>query len=69
MSLIAMEPFRISLLTPNRGDIGINEHGQKFKLLISSEKMITIEPYEGKRKPSFFIYTGKLPGDDQEGDK
>lgn len=66
MNLSAMEPFRIGLLNPTRGDIGINEHSQKFRLLISSEKLVTIEPYEGKKKPVFFIYTGKLPGEEQE---
>lgn len=61
MNLMGLEPFRISMLTPRPGDIGLNEHGQKFKLMISSEKMITVEPYEGKKKPTFFVYTGKLP--------
>lgn len=64
MSLIAMEPFRMGLLTPARGDIGVNEHGQKFKLLISSEKLITLEPYKGKNRPVFFVFMGKLPGDE-----
>lgn len=64
MNLIAMEPFRIGLLTPKAGDIGLNEHGQKFKLLISSEKLITLSPYAGKSKASFFVFMGKLPGDE-----
>lgn len=64
MSLIAMEPFRMGLLTPSRGDIGVNEHGQKFKLLISSEKLITLQPYEGKNRAVFFVFMGKLPGDE-----
>jgi hypothetical protein len=59
-----MEPFRIGLLTPKCGDIGVNEHRQKFKLLISSEKLITLEPYEGKSKAVFFVFMGKLPGDE-----
>lgn len=58
-----MEPFRIGMLTPGRGDIGINEHGQRFKILITSDKLITLQPYEGRNKPVFFIFMGKLPND------
>ena len=61
MDLIAIEPFRIAMLTPQPGDICKNEHSQKFKLIISSQKLVTLEPYEGKRKATFFVYMGKLP--------
>lgn len=64
MDYIAVEPFRIAMLTPQPGDICKNEHGQKFKLKISSQKLITLEPYEGKQKASFFVYMGKLPDEE-----
>ncbi len=66
MNLIAIEPFRITMLTPQPGDICKNEHGQKFKLKINSQKLVTLEPYEGKKKASFFVYMGKLLGEDEE---
>jgi hypothetical protein len=59
--MIAVEPFRLEMLTPIPGMIGINEHGQKFKVKISSRRLITLEPYEGSTREVFFVYMGEVP--------
>jgi hypothetical protein len=59
--MIVVEPFRTEMLTPSKGMIGINEQGQKFKVMIASRRLITLEPYEGRVKESFFVYMGEIP--------
>jgi hypothetical protein len=59
--MIAIEPQRITALNYESGDILINEHGQKFKVIRNTKAIVIVEPFEGKRKASHFAYMGELP--------
>jgi hypothetical protein len=59
--MIILEHERLALLTPQKGMIFANEHGQKFKVTQSTNKALFAEPYEGKGKATFFAYTGDIP--------
>lgn len=58
--MIILELNRIAALTPKKGDIFVNEHGQKFRVNIATDKALFSEPYEGKKPATFFGYTGQL---------
>lgn len=59
--MIAIEPQRITALNIESGSILVNEDNQKFRVLHNTKAVVTLEPYEGKRKATYFAYMGQLP--------
>lgn len=58
--MIAIDLNRLAMIQPKKGDILLNEDEQKFIVTVSTTKALFCEPYEGKRKPTLFAYTGNL---------
>lgn len=65
--MIAVEPNRIAMLQPAKGDICLNEDGQKFKVMVATNKGLFLDTYEGKGKATFFAFTGNLASPTEQG--
>ena len=59
--MIAIEPQRITALNYETGSIFINEDGQKFMVVRNTKAVVMLKPYEGRQKPTYFAFMGKLP--------
>lgn len=59
--MIILETKRILQIQPKAGDIFLNEDEQKFIVKISTTAALFAEPYEGKRKATFFVFTSPTP--------
>jgi hypothetical protein len=64
--MIAIQPHRITALNYESGSILVNEDGQKFRLTRNTKAVVLMEPYEGKRPPSHFVFMGEVPGESAE---
>lgn len=64
--MIAIELNRLAMLQPKQGDVFVNEDCQKFIVTVSTNKAIFADLYEGKKKASFFGFTGSLSTPPQE---
>jgi hypothetical protein len=64
--MIGIETHRITALNYESGSILINEHGQKFKVTRNTKAIVLLEPYEGKRPPTHFVFMGQIPGEAAE---
>jgi hypothetical protein len=59
--MIAIEPQRVTALNYETGSIFINEDGQKFRVVRNTKAVVMLEPYEGRRKATYFAFMGPLP--------
>lgn len=59
--MIPVEPYRFTPLSLKSGDVVTNELAQKFKVKLNSEKLVLLEPYEGKKPAIQLCFMGELP--------
>jgi hypothetical protein len=64
--MIAIQPHRITALSYESGSILVNEDGQKFRVTRNTKAIVMLEPYEGKRPASHFVFMGEIPGESPE---
>ena len=62
--MITVESHRTTPLALVKGQIVVNEDGQRFKVVRNLVQVITLEPYDGKKQPTFFCFMGTVPDEE-----
>lgn len=66
--MLTMESHRFTPLALVKGQIAINEDGQKFRVTYNLVQVVSLVPYDGKKQPTFFCYMGAIPNEEKTGD-